>query len=50
MDVDELLFAGCTPLSVQQAIKKLEPIKMKYSRVRSSLDKKQNLFFFSSGR
>jgi len=38
MDVDELLFAGCTPLSVQQAIKKLEPIKMKYSRVRSQTE------------
>ena len=35
MDVDELLFCGFTPVSVQRAVKKLKPIKMQYSRARS---------------
>ena len=35
MDVDELLFSGFTPVSVQRAVKKLKPIKMQYSRARS---------------
>eukprot|EP00435_Cladocopium_sp_Y103_P073536 s29_g44.t1 len=35
MDVDELLFAGFIPVSVQQSVRRLEPIKMKYSRSRS---------------
>ncbi|CAE7289940.1 VPS11 [Symbiodinium natans] len=38
MDIDELLFAGFTPVSVQQAIRKLEPVKMKYSRYRSQFE------------
>ena len=35
MDVDELLFCGFTPVSVQRTLRKLKPIKMQYSRARS---------------
>jgi len=38
MDVDELLFAGFIPVSVQQSVRRLEPIKMKYSRSRSQCE------------
>ena len=35
MDVDELLFCGFTPVSVQRTLRKLKPIKMQYSSARS---------------
>ncbi|CAE7572710.1 hypothetical protein AK812_SmicGene25178 [Symbiodinium microadriaticum] len=38
LDVDEWLFAGFTPVSVELAVKNLEPIKVKYSRLRSQLE------------
>ena len=37
MDVDELLFAGFTPVSVQRQIRKLKPIRMRYGPRRSRL-------------
>ena len=38
LDVDEFLFAGFTPISIQLAVQNLEPVKMKYSRRRSQLE------------
>eukprot|EP00435_Cladocopium_sp_Y103_P072928 s29_g41.t2 len=38
MDVDELLFAGFIPVSVRQSVRRLEPIKMNYSRSRSQCE------------
>eukprot|EP00434_Breviolum_minutum_P004569 symbB.v1.2.004031.t2/scaffold227.1/size261201/17 len=38
MDVDELLFCGFTPVSVQRTLRKLKPIKMQYSRARSQIE------------
>lgn len=38
LDVDEFLFAGFTPISIQLAVQNLEPVKMKYSRLRSQLE------------
>ncbi|CAK9112678.1 unnamed protein product [Durusdinium trenchii] len=38
LDVDEFLFAGFTPISIQLAVRTLEPLKMKYSRRRSQLE------------
>ena len=38
LDVDEFLFAGFTPISIQLAVQNLEPVKMKYSRQRSQLE------------
>lgn len=35
LDVDEFLFAGFTPISIQLAVQSLEPLKMTYSRRRS---------------
>lgn len=38
LDVDEFLFAGFTPISIQLAVQKLEPVKMTYSRRRSQME------------
>lgn len=38
LDVDEFLFAGFTPISLQVAIKDLEPIKVRYTSRRSQLE------------
>eukprot|EP00438_Fugacium_kawagutii_P035026 Skav228313 [mRNA] locus=scaffold3685:6311:9463:- [translate_table: standard] len=38
LDVDEFLFAGFTPISIQVAVQNLEPVKMKYSRRRSQFE------------
>ena len=38
LDVDEFLFAGFMPISIQLAVQNLEPVKMKYSRLRSQLE------------
>lgn len=38
MDVDELLFAGFTPVSVQRQIRKLKPIRMRYGPWRSQIE------------
>eukprot|EP00435_Cladocopium_sp_Y103_P054786 s468_g18.t1 len=38
MDVDELLFAGFTPVSVQRQIRKLKPIRMRYGPRRSQIE------------
>ncbi|CAJ1387821.1 unnamed protein product [Effrenium voratum] len=38
LDIDEFLFAGFTPISIQLAVQNLKPVKMKYSRRRSQLE------------
>ena len=38
LDVDEFLFAGFTPISIQLAVQNLEPVKMTYSRRRSQME------------
>ncbi|CAK9067330.1 Vacuolar protein sorting-associated protein 11-like [Durusdinium trenchii] len=43
LDVDEFLFAGFTPITIQLAVQNLEPLRMKYSRRRSQAE---SLFLF----
>lgn len=38
LDVDEFLYAGFTPVSLQVAIKHLEPVKVRYTAWRSQLE------------
>ena len=38
LDVDEWLFSGFTPISIELAVKKLEPIRVTYSRRRSQAE------------
>ncbi|CAJ1384007.1 unnamed protein product [Effrenium voratum] len=38
LDIDEFLFAGFTPISIQVAVQNLKPVKMKYGRQRSQLE------------
>ena len=38
LDVDEWLFAGFTPISIELAVKKLQPIEVRYSQRRSQVE------------
>ena len=38
LDVDEFLFAGMVPIKTQHFIKELQPIHVKYSRIRSQFE------------